>query len=73
MSSKKQSVVFLQEYGWTPEQALIWLYMHGNLPIKSVDRSIPGQLRYRLEDPKHFSRFATIKTNKGILFVLGFP
>ena len=71
--SEPQSIVFSEASGWTPTKARRWAIKHGFRPIKHVDRSRRGQLRYRLQPPGQFSRFVTKKLKSGISLVIGFP
>ena len=70
--SERQSVVFFTDKGWTVPKARLWLKISGLKPIKHVDKSLHGQLRYRLKDPKKYRRFITKKTKVGINFIIGF-
>ncbi len=67
--SERQSVVFTIADGWNVINARRWLNKYNLRPIKNVDKSQKGYLRYRLVDPYYFKRFSTIITgHKGIKF-----
>lgn len=70
--SQKQSIVFFTNKGWNESSARKWLKIHNLIPIKSVDKHLPNQLRYRLVNPDKFKRFRTIATNDGINIIIGF-
>lgn len=71
MKSEKQSVVFFEKKGWTENKAIRFLKAHNLHPIKHVDKHLKGELRYRLNDPKKYDHFTTIKTKLGINYILG--
>ena len=72
MDNNIQSVVFLKKDNWNTKNARGWLRSHYMKPIKRVDKSIQGQLRYRIREPRQFNRFITKKTSVGIQFIIGF-
>jgi len=63
--------IYFDKNKWTTTTARNWLKTHDQKPIKKVHIT-PNELRYRLVDPKKFSRFITKKTKDGINFVIGF-
>ena len=69
--SQIQSIVFSIRHGWIPMSARRWIKEHEFYPIKSVDRRIKGQLRYRLREPRKFHRFITKSLKGGINLVIG--
>jgi hypothetical protein len=68
--SNVQSVAFKRPR-WSQKKSLAWVTSHGLKPMKTVHVT-PKQLRYRLQNPKKFKRFATKKIKKGILLTIGF-
>ena len=69
--SEKQSVVFFVNDGWTESKARQWLADNKLKPIKHVDKSLDGQLRYRLTNPDKYKRFITKKLDDGINIIIG--
>lgn len=74
MVSEIQSILFNKSY-FTPEEAINWLYNHDKKYLK-IDES-KHFLRFRLNDPKKYSRIRTKRVTKngvyeGIDFVFGF-
>lgn len=72
MTSRVHSVAFDSAY-WTPTKARTWLRYHEFVPIKKM--RMEGQwLRYRIVDPKEFSRFTTkVLERDHINLILGWP
>jgi len=70
--SKIQSVVFFENYGWTPIKARSWLKKNKLIPIKVVDKHLHGELRYRIRNPKLFDHFITKKIEPGLDLIIGY-
>lgn len=68
--SRVESVHFEKDY-WTTTSARQWLKNHKLKPIKRVDKT-GRYLRYRVREPKRFSRIRTIKTGKHLNLLIGF-
>lgn len=58
--SRIHSVYFMTTDGWNEMLAKNWLNKHNLTPIKPV-HYMGNELRYRIEDPKHFKNFTTKK------------
>lgn len=58
--SRIHSVYFMTTDGWNEILATHWLKKHNLMPIKPV-HYMGDELRYRIEDPKHFNFFRTKK------------
>lgn len=69
-ASEKQAVLFNRS-SWTVPEAEKWLNEQQLKPIKRVHET-DRFLHYRLRDPGYFKKFRTIKTDKGIEFVIGY-
>lgn len=69
-SSTIQAVLFSRSK-WSKSKAKKELSKHGWNPMKEVHVT-KNYLRYRLESPKKFKRFATKKMKNGISLVIGF-
>ena len=68
-NSSIHSIVFNKDE-WTTKSAREWLKDHNYIPIKHVDETI-NTYRYRIRDPKLFTRFTTEVLQNGINLVLG--
>jgi hypothetical protein len=68
--SEIQSVIFNRDvFGY--EDALEWLEDHNLFPIKD-GRFTKNEIRFRIRDPKEFSKFRIIHFTPNIEAVLGF-
>jgi hypothetical protein len=64
-----QSIYFSKH--WSKYQTAKWLVNNGIIPMKEAHIT-PGYIRYRIQDPKLFKRFKTVKLGDGINIVYGF-
>lgn len=65
-----QSVHFSRSH-WTKSSAMKKLGEMGLTPIKMV-HTTDNYLEYRIQDPKPFKRFSTLRKRNGIQLVMGF-
>lgn len=56
---------------WNTAEARQYLKQHNIRAIKPVHKT-SNLLRYRIEDPNHFSTFSTKKLDNGITLVIGY-
>lgn len=70
MPSEIQAVMFSKN-DWNDEQAKRKLKSMGLHPIKPVHETA-NYLRYRIQDPGYYTRFAIKPTSKGMKLVIGF-
>jgi hypothetical protein len=69
-NSTKQAIIF-DRHIWDVVSAKKWIKKHNIKPIKPPHLT-DNFIRFRLEDPNKFKRFATIKTKEGIDIIIAF-
>lgn len=56
---------------WTPASLRAWIIAEGMKPTKPAER-VGDEIRFRLRDPRGFSRFRTKVLKNGVHLTLGF-
>jgi hypothetical protein len=64
-----QAVIF-KKNNYTPTKARSWLDKN-KIPRKKKVHKTKNYLRYRVEDPKKYSKYATKSINKNVKLILG--